>query len=179
MNITETPTNFLGIPVEGSIIRGEKREDQKPMSDLTPLFQAVLDDPNVARFGWQQYTPYFNDGEPCTFGVGALWADPVTLPNQFADVDEDEEDSWDYRAGVEYDDRWGTKEWDYEGDWPNRERVYREYAGNYPETYVTLMALYNAFESGHYEDALLEAFGDHARIIVTREKILVDEYPHD
>jgi hypothetical protein len=29
--------------------------------------------PNVKAIGWTQYTPYFNDGEPCVFSVNDLY----------------------------------------------------------------------------------------------------------
>jgi len=32
------------------------------------LFEA---NPKLESFGWQQYTPYFNDGDPCVFSVYA------------------------------------------------------------------------------------------------------------
>ena len=30
--------------------------------------------PEIAALRWRQYTPYFNDGEPCTFSVNDLYA---------------------------------------------------------------------------------------------------------
>lgn len=40
-------------------------------------------------------------------------------------------------------------------------------------------ALAYAIESGAFDDVLLEAFGDHARVTVRRDRIVVDEYSHD
>jgi hypothetical protein len=69
-----TPTrNFLGIPIDGEISRGDKRTPQRPLSELEPLIRAVLDDDTIHSFGWRQYTPYFNDGDACVFRVGEVW----------------------------------------------------------------------------------------------------------
>lgn len=42
-----TDTNFLGMPVSGDITQGSTRVEQKPLEELAPLFQAVLDDPTI------------------------------------------------------------------------------------------------------------------------------------
>lgn len=74
---TETETerrSFLGIPVIGEIDTGsDDRVPQRPLSDLEPLIRDVLDDDEFYAFGWTQYTPYFNDGEPCVFRVHTPW----------------------------------------------------------------------------------------------------------
>lgn len=38
---------------------------------VTALFKKLFEDfPSIKAVGWTQYTPYFNDGEPCEFGLG-------------------------------------------------------------------------------------------------------------
>ena len=38
-------------------------------ASMRELFRTVFDaHPEIAAFRWRQYTPYFNDGEPCRFG---------------------------------------------------------------------------------------------------------------
>jgi hypothetical protein len=68
---------FLGIPVEGDITLADKRTPQRPLEELAPLMQAVLDDDGIAAFGWRQYTPYFNDGDACIFGTSGVWVRTV------------------------------------------------------------------------------------------------------
>jgi len=46
--------------------------------------------PDIKALGWLQYTPSFNDGEPCTFGVGELH---VTTEDNYEDLDLYE---WEY-----------------------------------------------------------------------------------
>lgn len=159
-------TSFLGIPVEGTIQKSS-RVPQRPLSDLKPLLQAVLDDDNVAKFGWMQYTPYFNDGDACIFGVRSLWAVPAVVP----DSDDD------YHDDVKYDERWGKRQRTF-----NRKTLGYDagpYIGPYEATYDRLIALSDALSSEAFDQVLYDTFGDHAEITITRSEIKVDEYDHD
>lgn len=50
------------------IIRANSREA------LTGMFVSAFEKfPNIEAFKWNQYTPYFNDGDACTFGVADLY----------------------------------------------------------------------------------------------------------
>lgn len=54
-------------------IEDKAREEAKQI--LAPgLQQFMKEHPEVKAIGWTQYTPYFNDGEPCEFGVGQIYA---------------------------------------------------------------------------------------------------------
>jgi hypothetical protein len=154
-------TNFLGIEVKGDITRGDRRSPQRPLSELEPLMRAVLDDPTMKAFGWAQYTPYFNDGDSCTFSVGELWFLTVDDP----DV-EDVEDSYDYRVGYSEHPSLGKA-------------VSSVYSGPDEERFNRVRALSDAINGGAFEDVLLEAFGDHAEVIVKPSGITVDYYSHD
>lgn len=157
--------NFLGIPVEGDIYSADRRTAQKPLGELTPLFQAVLDDENVVEFGWGQYTPYFNDGDPCVFSAYGVW---VRTTQDAEDAEDDDLDpTWCHPTlSAEV---WGT-----ESRIPNPNRpAWAE------QTFARTAALSNAIESGAFDDVLLEQFGDHAKINVNRERIEVDFYSHE
>ena len=164
-------TNFLGIPVHGDITQGENRKDQRPLEEFQPIVQAVLDDPTIVEFGWRQYTPYFNDGDPCTFGVHGTWV--RTTADE--DVDEDKLEMWGHRSlgkipgeWVDDPDRLGHTKWHahpYEG--PDEARYHR------------VKALEKAIEGGEFENVLLDAFGDHAEVTVRRDGIEIEFYSHD
>ena len=56
--------------------------------------------PEVEQLRWTQYTPSFNDGDPCTFDV---YEPSVKLSGEHVKSDEDDEDkefqeSWDIRG---------------------------------------------------------------------------------
>lgn len=172
MGDTTTRTSFLGIPVEGDICGAERRVEQKPLSELEPLMRAVLDDPTIRAFGWTQYTPYFNDGDPCEFRVGSPWF--LTTAD---DVDLDEMDCYDYELRNYGDGHpsLGNRR----TEWRGNERVELEYQGPDEARYDRVKALNDAIASGAFEDVLLEAFGDHAQVRVTASGITVDSYDHD
>lgn len=159
-------TNFLGIPVHGDITQGANRVEQKPIEELQPILQAVLDDPTIVEFGWRQYTPYFNDGEPCNFGVHGTWV--RTTDDEDADADELE--MWGHRS-------LGKMTGDY--DETARKWVPGPYEGPDEARFQRCKALETAVEGGHFENVLLDAFGDHAEITVKRDGIHIEFYEHD
>lgn len=168
---TVTEKSFLGVPVKGDINATATREKQRPIEELAPLFQAVLDDPYIVKFGWRQYTPYFNDGEPCIFRARSPW---------FQTVDEDE-DADRYELEVDYRKHpsLGKLAGEYRGTYPDRKFVETGYEGSHEATMRACLALDAALESGAFDDVLQDNFGDHADITVTRDGIEVETYEHD
>lgn len=168
-----TDTNFLGMPVSGDITQGSTRVEQKPIEELAPLFQALLDDPTIVEFGWRQYTPYFNDGDPCEFDVHGLWVRTT------AEVDTDDETFGEYDLDVDYHPSLGKEKGHWVGEWPNREYVCDGYEGPDEERYNRCQALDRALQSGAFESELLKHFGDHAMVTVRKDGIEVEFYSHD
>lgn len=172
-------TSFLGIPVDGDIVRAEARTRQRPLDELAPLIQALLDDDGIACFGWRQYTPYWNDGDPCVFSACGTWA---ARPEDAAKADEDgyfDKSSLDVDFGSPLGSYEGGK-WvpDPEGSGRNV-RVGARYVGPDQARYDRCVKLSAAIDSGAFDDVLLEAFGDHAEITVKRSGITVESYDHD
>ena len=62
-------TNTLALMQE---LRSElKAEFSK---QLEPALKRILElTPGAASVGWDQYTPYFNDGDPCEFSVNGVY----------------------------------------------------------------------------------------------------------
>lgn len=199
MTTTDQHRNFLGIPIEGDITRGERRVAQRPLSDLAPLIRAVLDDPTMHSFGWTQYTPYFNDGDACIFSVGEPWFKTVDDARKAGQLDENEEGyAWLGKEHGEGEDDEEDDDTDYDdldsftlttyGDghpslgkregtgWAAEPGAY---VGPDEARYDRVYALNTAINSGAFEDVFLEAFGDHCSVVVTATGITVDEYSHD
>lgn len=141
------------------------KETTKEFFDKNPAIKAV---------GWTQYTPYFNDGEPCTFSVNDAW---------FSNAEgEDLEDI----------SRWG----EYEGE---NEKVfccegymlastsdygkkYRDEVHSKAEGAIDLEVLANfnrMIQCEEMEKIMLAMFGDHATIVATRDGFDVNECDHD
>jgi hypothetical protein len=107
--------------------------------------------PVVKAVCWEQYTPYFNDGDTCTFGVGEFWL-------KFDDSDDDEAyDSFDSKMHP-----WG----DEPEKFSKEERA----------AVKQLNKLYKAVVD---EDTFYDVFGDHVRVKADRKGFHVDEYTHD
>lgn len=172
---TEPIRRFLGIPVQGDIRPGEGRKEQWPLSRLAPFMQEVLDDPTIVAFGWSQYTPYFNDGEPCVFSVNELWVRTETDPDPAKTYGYDDLSVCSYLGHPSL----GKVNGHQEGDWPNQEYVIDSYEGPDRARFERCFALGAALQGGHYDNVLLDAFGDHAEITVTREGITVDSCDHE
>lgn len=169
-------TNFLGITVEGDITSAETRAAQKPLSEFEPIIRAVLDDETIVEFGWRQYTPYFNDGEPCTFGAHGVWVRTTSDPKSGDEDGEEIEDGLDVEYGHP---SLGEIEWDWTGDAIPRERVFKSYEGPDQERLMRCLALNDAIGGGSFDGVLIEAFGDHANVKVSRTGITVEFYEHD
>lgn len=166
-------TNFLGMPVSGYMTEGSTRVEQKPLEELAPLFQALLDDPTIVEFGWTQYTPYFNDGDTCEFGVNGLWVKTTD------DVEWSEGGDFDsYELEVAYEHRSLGQ---IESDWDEVARKYvnKRYEGPDEDRYNRCKELDRALQSGAFETELLKTFGDHAQVTVSKNGIEVDSYSHD
>lgn len=157
----------------------EQRELQKKFQESAQtLFKETTKEffdknPGITGVVWTQYTPYFNDGDTCEFSVHE-----ATFTN--APVDELE------------NVRWGEYEGDTENVWAadnvgyvlDSDRVY------YKETRDMILAaggvdaascqLFNDMISSSEMESVMKAmFGDHVKVIATREGFDVDDYDHD
>lgn len=106
--------------------------------------------PGLEWFDWRQYTPYFNDGDACVFGVDAYG-------NAFLNGEELEE---------VYFSQWRQDEKAENGEELTEEE-------KFARDYYTLLTKVP-------EDVMESLFGDHVKITVNRDgRIEVDEYNHD
>lgn len=169
-----TTRNFLGIPIEGDINEGDKRAHQKLIEDFQPILQAVLNDPTITEFGWRQYTPYFNDGDPCTFSAYGTWvrttSDPEDASSGDLDIDYGHASLGQMTGGEWADDPANPG---------RRKKVGERYEGPDKARFDRTAALGRAIDSGEFLDVLLDAFGDHAAVTVRRDGIEVEFYEHD
>lgn len=142
-----------------------------PLKD--ELVAAVRNIPGVVEVQWDQYTPYFNDGDACTFRLNDVWFFTETSVNEAKaeQGDDYDPDAYAEDRGALYTggSGWGESKWgpsdEDPGGWANQEQ------------YEAAKAL-SDFISGN-EDIMERAFGDHATITVTSEKLTVEECSHD
>lgn len=116
--------------------------------------------PDLLAFQWTQYTPYFADGDPCEFGVNDVYC-------RFASLDKADEESVD-----------GYLEDDDEDDDGNGERFWSFYASNKtPQADIEreVIEIHQLIDESVYQDL----FGDHVKVLVTRDGAETEEYSHD
>lgn len=71
------------------IIKAEGEKEIK--ATLRELF---VEHPTLEAIRWRQYTPYFNDGEPCIFGVHGVYFKVVNVPKNEGDYEDGFVDSY-------------------------------------------------------------------------------------
>lgn len=151
----ENETEFdIDRPIQGDVQETRKAEyDQWSAEQFLSVIDDVLAIPGVDSIRWRQYTPYFNDGEPCEFSVGELM---VKLDG----VD----DGGDYDDG--YYDSWSLGYYVKNGD----------LTVEIPKGLEDAMG---KWASAHFERVALKNFGDHATVTATKEGFSVEYYEHD
>lgn len=116
-----------------------------------PMAKAVM---------WTQYTPYWNDGEACTFSVNTfeLKIDPSQVRSDINLKDNTEE----YCHG----DGCASGFFDHKKGTPAEKKLVKEF---------------EALEAACYrcDEVLLDVFGDHVLVVATAEGFKVEEWDHD
>lgn len=146
-------------------------------ADLTKRFQAKAQElfkettkeffeknPGVTAVVWSQYTPYFNDGDTCEFSVNEPYftnaknLDDLTRWGEYEGEDENEwsESSWGFKYQSE---KKGTK---FEGIDP-----------------ASIDKFSSLIQSRDMESVMEAMFGDHVKVVATREGFDVDDCDHD
>lgn len=150
---------FFGTPVLGEVRPGSPYPVQYGARELKRQLDALLAFDEVQSVRWAQFTPYFNDGEPCVFGVTMHGID-VGLRGMdsqqaypYGDYEDDHIDAWDVARREEF-------------------LMLRHLK-------PALKQLSDDLSSGHYDETVRVAFGDHAVVTVYADRIEVDEAYHD
>lgn len=161
---------------------------------LKESFQKIFETyPTVAKIAWTQYTPYFNDGDECVFGVND-WEIFSTEEVE----DENSSLNSDYDGGYSYGDAeghfstWGDENkvtkylWKSKDGWTTgtepryrQENYTREENPNYDPAYGEPYEAINDLQRAIDEPSMKEIFGDHVLVEVTKDGIEVTEYSHD
>ena len=121
--------------------------------------------PELTSIGWEQYTPYFNDGEECTFR--SHHDDPnINGVDCYGDRDLDE-GAIDIMKNCKETYRDSSTEWK---DVPNP-----EFDPYYKEIVDTVRNFLSQFD----DDDMLDLFDNHVSVKITAEGFSVEEYEHD
>jgi hypothetical protein len=120
--------------------------------------------PKIKSFSWKQYTPYFNDGDTCTFSVDTNY---ICVNDEYVD-----EVNWLHPTNITNYGNWNRELKVYEGqvETPNSE---------YDEEMAKAVEEIREFLSEFDDDFYLHQFGDHAEVTITADGVSIDEYDHD
>jgi hypothetical protein len=174
---------FLGIPMEiDELDKSRTRQaDQWDAAKFEEMVKPLLE--AGVSIKWEQYTPYFNDGDVCEFSVGEVRF-RIDPESEDGDYDDGFLSTYDVQlkggeeevyTGVRYTgtvDRFGYQ---------TREYVY-EKTGRVFDRHPALdemKSFSSAMNYGHFEELLYDLFGDHAEVTITPEKIVKEYYSHD
>lgn len=134
------------------------------------FFQLV---PQVKAFRWTQYTPYFNDGDTCEFGVNDVY---------FTNAE-----------GKDLNDvtSWGDYDGENENIWSESSYIFDSMSEYYakrreelgvtftPEQVRAIVDISNMIQSHEMKDIMEAMFGDHVVITATAAGFDVEEHEHD
>lgn len=156
----------LTIPSPIQRVLDKTRELQQEIKEvgqvsIKEMFTAIFEQaPAVTAVRWTQYTPHFNDGEPCVFGVHepeVQFVEGTFLSKKHERGSYPEED--EYANGDDYYDLWTF-------------RVQQKAVTD------TVNEAYAVFQE--IDQVMQAVFGDGVRVTVTRDgDIEVEEYDHD
>lgn len=156
-----------------NLIRTKNSEVYNLKDEIFNLSKDVFEDwcksvfekyPKIESFGWNQYTPYFNDGDTCTFSANT---DYLSVNGEYVDDCE-----W---TGATKVTNWGTynretKVYDGRVEVPNE-----KYDKELEDATDEIRNFLHTFDDDFY----IRKFGDHSEITVTKEGVEVDDYDHD
>ena len=143
--------------ISGDIqLHSKNSVEQGTAEEFLAAIDAVLAFPEVKKIRWEQFTPYFNDGDPCEFNVHEPAVKFTGHLKQFS------EQYSDYGDG--YLDAWNLK--------------YRAEKDKFslPEGLVEALS---AVSSSRFESVCRSNFGEHARVTASRKGFKVEFYKHD
>lgn len=171
---------LLGRPIEGQIsYYSDSPGEQQDIKLLLDSMDNLLDLPEVTAVTWTQYTPYFNDGDACTFSV----YEPRVILNYATSVATDMHDD-DEEVDVKSYSEYELYEYDRGPDgrvksYDKENRIYLLDGHSTVELADRLDSFGKLLESGAFNIDLLKSFGDPAEVRATKDGFSVEHYDHE
>lgn len=125
--------------------------------------QFFYNNPGVTAILWTQYTPYFNDGDTCVFHVRDVY-----FTNANSEQMDDVSDWGDYEG--EDESVWSETAW---GFTYHKDRYFEGINVGEAKQFSDLIG------SGDMKEVMEAMFGDHVRVVATRDGFDVQDYEHD
>jgi len=135
--------------------------------DFLELFRPMFDQfPQILAVGWVQYTPSFNDGDPCTFRMGEFYPIMATVPvvSDEEDEEEDDDDSSDEVMTVEKAHELSGRELESNSD-----------LGAFTAVEGLEKVFWDATRQISH-DIAERVFGDGTCVVISKEKVTTNDY---
>ena len=136
------------IELHAATMKKLKEEGAEALKEVLREFFAKF--PEARAIRWRQYTPYFNDGDPCSFSVH----------EPFIQLADSKTDAGDYEDG-------------FESEWNLSKRMD---GSELAEAFKTFS---RTIQSDAVESVMAGVFGDGVVVTATADKIDIDSYDHD
>lgn len=154
-------------------------------SEFTNITRFFFEETPVQAAVWTQYTPYFNDGDECVFGVNDPFFilsgfDPEELESPYSYEDDDsyvlvQEKPSDSSL------RYMQQQIEENGSYADHYRQRLEQIKAQDEKYPNLAEQCDQFKKliMKNEELMKDMFGDHCSVYLTKDNSYVEEYEHD
>ena len=164
MDINEKLENLKRLKKELSSKRTEVNDASSDLFDSWCKDFFTKNSDVIESFAWNQYTPYFNDGDATVFSANT---DYIKVNDVYCDELENIQ-----KIKVTNWGTWNreTKKYDNRVEFENP---------NYDERLDNLVTEIKNFLQLFDDDFYLSKYGDHTEITVTKNGVDVDEYDHD
>lgn len=130
--------------------------------------------PNIKAVGWTQYTPYFNDGEECVFGVGDVWICSTDDADELSEVSYGCYDGDGEVTAMEASAYLSTHAWHAEERAAFNEGLTPEQVQQQRTAVKTFAQIVDC-----NSDLMKAMFGDHVKVVITKDGVEVEEFDHD
>jgi len=152
-------TYFDTMKAEIKLFRERMKEEGEKFF-LEQSRELFKENPTLLKFAWHQYTPYFNDGDPCVFRASLAYPNILLSTENGVVLDEEGKELPEYDEDV----------------WMDEESYFKDEDNSVPaQTHRNVVAFLEQFDDEDVENF----FGDHCQVVVSREGIEVEEYSHD
>lgn len=132
--------------------------------EFTNITKAFFEETGIAMICWTQYTPFFNDGEECTFSINEI----TFLRNMPAEEDLDEGIS-----AYDLDGYDGYVDMHEPGSW-----YFKNYTDRTPDPLQPICSRMAALIHSN-EGLMKDLFEDHVSVFITAEKSWTTDYNHE
>lgn len=171
MDFSDITKTVNEMHTEMSRIEKEFRTKMQALfADATKSF--FVECPSVKAIAWNQYTPYWNDGEECTFSVNDV--------HFYSGNDKFDVHNYDLQA-LTYEDLDPVEEIEDDAwvlDFSSYKNGKEETIANIGQAQFDACVAMNNIIS-HNDDIMRALFGDHTLVVITENETITEEYEHD